>query len=247
MASGKAPGDDPPSTAGVSRMRQAAAFSVHLFTALGTAVAFGALVAALHGEFTVMFLLLGLALIIDGVDGTLARRLRVAEVLPRWSGDILDYVVDYLNYVFVPAYALAVSALMPQSLAIPAVIAILISSAVYFADTRMKTADGYFRGFPALWNLVAFYLFLGQPGPVATFGIIIGFVALTFAPIHFVHPFRSGGWIRLNIVMLAIGAALGFAALFYHMVPPPAVTYGLYGIAFYFLLAGLARPAVKRT
>ena len=235
-----------PSAIPVTRLRQAAAFSVHLFTALGTAVAFGALIAALHGEFTAMFALLGLALAIDGVDGTLARRLHVAEILPRWSGDTLDYVVDYLNYVFVPAYALATSALLPQPLAIPAAIAILISSAIYFADTRMKTADGYFRGFPALWNLVAFYLFLAQPAPLIALLIVIAFVALTFAPVYFVHPLRADGWTKLNVVVLVVGAVLGATALFYHMVPPAAVLYALYGVAAYFLFVGLARPATQR-
>jgi phosphatidylcholine synthase len=234
------------SAAPVSRTRLAAAFAVHLFTACGAAVAFGALIAALHGEFTVMFTLLGVALAIDGVDGTLARRLRVAEILPRWSGDTLDFVVDYLNYVFVPAYALATSALMPQSLAIPAAIAILISSAIYFADTRMKTADGYFRGFPALWNITAFYLFLAQPPALLTFVIIAVLVVLTFAPIHIVHPLRADGWTKLNVVMLIVGAVLAFATLFYHMVPPTAVNYALYGVAAYFLLVGLARPASRR-
>jgi len=237
----------PPSAVPATRAWQAAAFAVHLFTALGAAVAFGALIAALHGEFTAMFALLGLALAIDGVDGTLARRLRVAEILPRWSGDTLDYVVDYLNYVFVPAYALATSALLPPVFAIPAAIAILISSAIYFADTRMKTADGYFRGFPALWNLVAFYLFLAQPAPMLTLVIIAAFVVLTFVPFHFVHPFRADGWATLNIVMLGLGVALGFAALFYHMLPPAPVRYALYGVAIYFLLVGLARPATRRT
>ena len=227
----------------VSRARQAAAFAVHLFTAFGAAVAFGALIAAFAGEFTVMFALLGVALAIDGVDGTLARKLRVAEILPRWSGDVLDHVVDYLNYVFVPAYALATSGLLPQPFAIPAAIAILLSSAVYFADTRMKTADGYFRGFPALWNVVAFYLFLSQPAPAIALAIIAAFIVLTFAPIFFVHPLRARGWTRPNILMLAIGTALGLAALFYHMVPPPAVIYGLYAVAVYFLAAGLMRPA----
>jgi phosphatidylcholine synthase len=138
------------------RAKLAAAFAVHLFTASGAAVAFGALVAAIQGEFTVMFGLLAIALLIDGVDGSLARRLRVSERLPRWSGETLDNVVDFLTYVFVPVFALASGTILPLPLAIPAAIAILISSAIYFADTRMKTADGYFRGFPALWNIAVF-------------------------------------------------------------------------------------------
>jgi phosphatidylcholine synthase len=96
-----------------SRAKLAAAFAVHLFTASGAAVAFGALVAAIQGEFTVMFGLLAIALLIDGVDGSLARRLRVSERLPRWSGETLDNVVDYLTYVFVPVFALASGTIIP--------------------------------------------------------------------------------------------------------------------------------------
>ena len=112
-----------------------------------------------------MFVWLGIALFIDGVDGTFARRLRVADVLPRWSGDVLDLVVDILNYVFVPAYALAASGLLPRPLAIPLGILIVVTGSLYFADRLMKTSDYYFRGFPALWNVAAFYLFLLRPAP----------------------------------------------------------------------------------
>ena len=112
-----------------------------------------------------MFVWLGIALFIDGIDGTFARRLRVAELLPRWSGDVLDLVVDILNYVFVPAYALAASGLLPHAVAIPLGIVIVVTGSLYFADRLMKTSDYYFRGFPALWNVAAFYLFLLKPAP----------------------------------------------------------------------------------
>ena len=112
-----------------------------------------------------MFLCLGVALIVDGIDGTMARRVRVAELLPRWSGDVLDLVVDFVTYVFVPAYAIAAGGLLPDLLALPAGIVIVVTGALYFADREMKTADNYFRGFPALWNVVAFYLFLLRPPP----------------------------------------------------------------------------------
>ena len=112
-----------------------------------------------------MFVWLGVALIVDGVDGTIARRLKIAEVLPRWSGDVLDLVVDFVTYVFVPAYAIAAGGLLPPPLAIPLGIVIVVTGALYFADREMKTADYYFRGFPALWNVAAFYLFCSSPRP----------------------------------------------------------------------------------
>lgn len=229
-----------------SPARRAAAFAVHLFTAAGAAVAFLALIAVVAGEFTVMFALLGVALVIDGIDGTIARRLRVAEVLPRWSGDVLDLIVDYLTYVFVPAVALASGAILPQILAIPAAIAMLISSAIYFADRRMKTSDGYFRGFPALWNVVVFYLFLIQPAPLLALAVVAVLVVLTFVPLPFVHPLRAQRWTGLNIVLLLVWAALALVALAHHLAPPAPYVFALVAIAVYFVIAGLAR-AVQRT
>lgn len=230
-----------------TRASQVAAFAVHLLTASGAAVAFGALMAAIQGEFTVMFALLGFALLIDGVDGLLARRLRVAQVLPRWSGETLDYVVDFLTYVFVPAFALASGAILPQPFAIPAAAAILISSAIYFSDRRMKTDDGYFRGFPALWNLVAFYLFLTLPPPMVALTVVIILVIFTFLPISFVHPLRARRWPALNLLLLVVWAALASVALAYHLVPPPAYVVGLLIVGLYFVIAGFARQSTQRT
>src|SRR4029077_16515765 len=93
---------------------QIAAFAVHVFTATGAALALGALNFAVRGEWAAMFWCLGAALIVDGVDGTLARALKVADVLPRWSGDVLDLVVDFVTYVFVPAYVIAAGGLLPD-------------------------------------------------------------------------------------------------------------------------------------
>src|SRR5215208_2906035 len=146
-----------------------------------------------------MFVCLGIALVVDGVDGARARRLKVAELLPRWSGDVLDLVVDFLTYVFVPAYAIVAGGLLPQPLAIPAGIIIVVTGALYFADREMKTGDNYFRGFPALWNLIAFYLFVLRPTPWIAFVVIVLFSVLTFAPFKFVHPIRVRRLRMLNI------------------------------------------------
>ena len=124
------------------------AFAVHIFTALGAALALGALIFAVRHNWPAMFVCLGIALIVDGIDGTFARRLHVAELLPRWSGEVLDLVVDFTTYVFVPAYAIAAGGLMPEAVAIPAGMLIVVTGALYFADTTMKTDDNYFRGFP---------------------------------------------------------------------------------------------------
>ena len=156
---------------------------------------------------------LGIALIVDGVDGTLARRAKVAELLPRWSGDVLDLVVDFTTYVFVPAYAIAAGGLLPDLLALPAGMLIVITGALYFADLKMKTADNYFRGFPALWNAAAFYLFLLKPAPWLAVAVIVVLAVLTFVPFKFVHPMRVARLRALNIAALVAGSVLALVAL----------------------------------
>src|SRR5664279_959222 len=166
------------------------AFTVHIFTACGAALGLLALIFATGGHWAGMFFFLGIALIVDGLDGPLARAFNVAEVLPRWSGDRLDSVVDFTTYVFVPAYAISASGYLPDALAIPAGIVVVITGALYFADREMKTRDNYFRGFPAVWNLAAFYLYLLEPPPWAAAGAVLALAVLTFVPTRFVHPLR---------------------------------------------------------
>src|ERR687887_230155 len=197
------------------------AFAVHIFTAAGAALALGALFYAARGEWAAMFLCLGIAMIVDGVDGTIARWLKVAAVLPRWSGDVLDLVVDFVTYVFVPAYAIAAGGLMPTALAIPAAAIVVVTGAIYFADRDMKTADNYFRGFPALWNAAAFYLFLLKPLPALTAAIVVLLAALTFVPFKFLHPMRVARLQSLNVVALILWSVLALIAVLRDLDPGP--------------------------
>ena len=220
------------------------AFAVHIFTACGAALALLALILATGGHWTGMFFCLGLALIIDGVDGPLARAFDVTEVLPRWNGVILDIVVDFVTYVFVPAFAIAASGLMPEALAIPSAVIVVMTGTLYFADREMKTHDNYFKGFPVVWNLVAFYLYVLQPPPWLAASGIFGLAALTFVPIRFVHPLRVKRLRVLNIALLGAWGALAFLALASDLEPGPFVTVPLMAIAVYFLIVGLFRGAL---
>jgi len=218
---------------------RARAFAVHIFTAAGAALALGALIYAVRGQWAAMFLCLGIALIVDGVDGTIARWLKVAEVLPRWSGDVLDLVVDFVTYVFVPAYAIAAGGLLPQPLALPAGIVVVVTGALYFADRQMKTADNFFRGFPALWNAAAFYLFLLKPMPALAAVIVIALAVLTFVPFKFLHPLRVARLRALNIAALILWSLLALIAVLRDLAPGPWVAGGLVAIGLYFLGVGL--------
>ncbi len=217
---------------------RALAFSVHVLTACGTALALLALIAAARADWAAMFVALGIALIVDAIDGPLARKFKVAQTLPRWSGPTLDLVVDYVTYVFVPGYAIAASGLLPPAFAVPAGAAIAISGALYFADQEMKTDDNYFRGFPGVWNLMAFYLLLVKPMPWIAAVAVALFVALTFLPLRFVHPFRVA-WLRpLSIAFLVLWAVLALIAVGYDLKPELWVTAALCTIALYFLAIG---------
>lgn len=226
--------------------QRALAFLVHLLTASGAAIGLFALMAATERRWTLMFAWLAFALAIDGIDGPLARRLNVARRLPRWSGEVLDLVVDFLNYVLVPAVAIAISGLLPPMFAVAAAAAIVISSAIYFADRRMKTDDSYFRGFPAAWNLIAFYIFLLKPGPWIALSSVALFVLLTFAPILFVHPLRVVRARSLNAGLAALWSGLAIFVLWRDFSPPPWVMYGLVAIGIYFLVAGFMRTKTDR-
>jgi len=222
-------------------VRSAAAFAVHVFTACGAGCALLALTAAVNGQWAVMFVWLGIALGIDGVDGTFARRLQVAKLLPRWSGEVLDLVVDILSYVFVPAYALAASGLLPKPAAVPLGLLIVVSGALYFADRLMKTSDYYFRGFPALWNVAAFYLFILKPEPWAGAAVIVVLAVLTFVPFHVVHPLRIAHWRGVTTVALAAWAVLALAAVAQDLNPPLWIGAALCALAIYFVAIGFFR------
>jgi phosphatidylcholine synthase len=220
---------------------QTLAFAVHIFTACGAACALLALLAAVKNDWPAMFVWLGIALFIDGVDGTFARRLRVAELLPRWSGDVLDLVVDILNYVFVPAYALLASGLLPGAVAVPLSIVIVVTGSLYFADRLMKTTDYYFRGFPAVWNLAAFYLFLVKPAPWLGAVIVAALAALTFVPFHVVHPLRIAHLRVLTVAALTFWTLLAAFAVAKNLDPGFWTVAVLCLLAIYFVGVGFLR------
>lgn len=214
-------------------MARAAALSVHILTALGAGIGLIAMMEAVREHWAAMFAWLGVALLIDGIDGPLARRFDVVRLQPQWSGETLDLVVDFVTYVFVPAYAIAASHLLLPIAAPVLGAGIVVTSALYFADRRMKTDDNHFRGFPALWNVAAFYLFLLQPSPVAASAAIAALIALTFVPVHVLHPVRVTRLRLLNLALIAIWAVLAVATLIADFAVPLPVTIILCAIALY--------------
>jgi phosphatidylcholine synthase len=215
-----------------ARMR-AATFSVHIFTAMGAGVALLAMLEAVREHWANMFGWLGVALIIDAIDGPLARKLDVVRRQPNWSGETLDLVVDFVAYVFVPAYAITASGLLLPVAAPILGIGIVISSALYFADRRMKASDNHFRGFPALWNAVAFYLFLLRLPPALSTLAVAALIVLTFAPFHVLHPVRVVRLRWLTLWLLASWAVLAIYTVACDFDVGAPVIAGLCAIAVY--------------
>src|SRR5665213_1692074 len=229
-----------PDSPSIAPGRRAAAFSVHIFTASGAGLALIALLEAVREHWTTMFAWLGVALVVDALDGPLARRLDVARVLPNWSGDVLDLVVDFTTYVFVPAYAITASGLLLPVAAPLLGAGIAVSSALYFADRRMKSADNHFRGFPGLWNVAAFYLFLLHwPPAISSLGIVV-LIAATFLPFHVLHPIRVVRLRWLTLSLIVVWAVLVVVTLANDFDVGLAVKIGLCAIAAYVVASDAA-------
>lgn len=224
-----------------SRLNRYRAFAVHIFTASGAAIAYLSLTAAIDHQLGLAFGWLGLTLIIDGIDGTLARAWAVKTYAPYLSGDVLDLVVDYVTYVFVPAVILLMSGIYPHWLLATQGAIIVLSAALYFASNTMKTNDYWFRGFPAVWNLVIFLtLVFDPPAELATL-VIVGLAFLQSTNFTFVHPIRVTMWRPLTLTLLLIWSIAAAIALTENM-HVDIITQGILGlISFYFLILGTFR------
>ena len=220
------------------------ALSVHLLTATGAVLAMLAMLAATTGDWAEMFLWLVVAFAVDGVDGPLARRHDVKIQAPQFDGELLDLIIDYLTYVFVPAYALFASDLLPGWTGWICIIVITFTSALYFSDTRMKTADNSFSGFPGCWNMVVLVLFATQPGYWLILAIVVALAAAMFLRLKFVHPVRTERW-RIVTLPLAL-AWTGFAlwAIAVGFDPQSWALWGLIGTSVYLTFAGIAQQVI---
>lgn len=212
-----------------------AAAAVHLFTGLGIVCALLAMLALLAQAWEVVFLWLGIALVIDGVDGYFARLVAVEQRLPRFSGERLDQVVDYVTYVFIPALALLQAGFLPGSGGLMLASLILLSSLFHFSDLANKSDDHCFVGFPAIWNIFAFYAFAFAAPPSATMAAALACIGLTFVPARWVHPLRVATLRRVTVAATTLWS-LAAAVTIWRGFPahPAALTVlaavGLYGI-----------------
>lgn len=222
------------------------AYSVHLFTATGAVFSMLAMLAAVSSEWDMMFLWLVVAFIVDGIDGPLARRYHVKSKAPIIDGVLLDLIIDYLTYVFIPAFALFHSGLLPGWAGWMAIIVITFTSVLYFADTRMKTADQSFSGFPGCWNMVAVVIFATQPDFRVTLGLVVVLSVTMFRPVKFVHPVRTQRWRGATLPMAIAWTGFAGWAAWADFAQPQFATWGLIVTSIYLLGVGAVQQLTER-
>jgi phosphatidylcholine synthase len=202
-------------------IKKGIAWSVHAFTTFGIVAGFLALVAVLKGDAFTAFVWLGVALFVDGVDGSLARKARVAEYTPNFDGATLDNVIDYFTYVAVPALMIYWFNMVPleglyfsgSTWSLVCAVIIMAVSCYTFANVGMKSSDYYFVGFPAIWNVVVLYFYLFDTGAWINFVTVLVLAVLTFVPIKFVHPLRVTLWRKLTVMVTVVWAATALSLI----------------------------------
>ncbi len=220
------------------------ALSVHLLTATGAVLSMLAMLAAVEEKWSLMFLWLVVALFVDGIDGPLARRYQVKTNWPIYDGVLMDLIVDYLTYVFIPAYALFKSGLLPGWTGWLAIIAITYASVIYFADTRMKTKDNSFSGFPACWNMVVLVLFALKPGYWVTLAVVLVLAVAMFFPLKFIHPTRTRRWRALSLPVALGWTVFAAWAAFVDFHPQSWAHWGLVVSSVYLMGVGILQQIV---
>ena len=222
------------------------ALSVHLLTATGAVLSMLAMLAAVKEEWSLMFLWLGLAFVVDGIDGPLARRYDVKKNWSNYDGVLMDLIIDYLTYVFIPAFALFQSGLLDGWTGWFAIIVITYGSVVYFADTRMKTTDNSFAGFPGCWNMVVLVLFATKPHWIVILLIVVALTVAMFTNIKFIHPVRTERWRAVSLPVAVLWVIFAGRAAWVDFHPSSWAIWGLVATSLWLLLAGPAQQLMPR-
>ena len=232
-----------------TKMAKTKAALVHIFTASGMIAALMAFMAIIDGAPGQALLWLCLSLVIDTVDGPMARHFHVKTHLPEVDGAILDHVIDYTTYAVIPALFISRFDILPGGWGLPGAGLIMVTSLYCFSNTAMKTDDNFFSGFPAIWNLVVIYFYIFATPPVLAAAIVGAGVVLTFVPVKCIHPFRVQNlravtmaltfvWSALILGLLFLKAGLGLQGLESYS---PMMTGALGAVSLYFIAVSALR------
>ncbi len=222
-------------------MLQQKALAVHLLTATGAVFAMLAILAAVDAKYDMMFLWLVVAFFVDGIDGPLARKYDVKTNAPEFDGVLLDLIIDYLTYVFIPAFALFKSGLMDGWSGWLMIIIVTFASAMYFCDTRMKTKDNSFSGFPGCWNMLVLVIFALKPNFWVSLSLVTALSIAMFLPLKFVHPVRTERWRNVTLPIALLWTFFAGWAAWVNFHPESWAQWGLVLTSVYLVFAGIAQ------
>ncbi|MEZ4863015.1 MAG: CDP-alcohol phosphatidyltransferase family protein [Caldilineaceae bacterium] len=209
-----------------SRKTKAMAWSAHLFTATGTIWGLLAILAISNHQWILAFAWMALSVFVDSFDGLWARRVQVKSVLPNFDGALLDNMIDFLNYVFVPAYFLYESEMLPRQYALAGAVLILLASSYQFCQDDAKTEDHYFKGFPSYWNIMVYYMFILSWGGWVNLAILVLLSALVFVPIKYVYPTRTALHQRLTMTLACLWGVINVMILTQYPTPDRWLLWG---------------------
>ena len=224
----------------------AAAWAVHLYTALGAVCGFGAVLATVQADYRRAFLWMLAATVIDATDGALARAADVKTHAPRFDGARLDDIVDYLTYVFAPAFLMYRAGVLPETWGVAVATIILLSSAYGFASTDAKADDHFFTGFPSYWNIVAVYLFAAELPQAINAAVLLVLSALVFVRIGYIYPSRTPELRGLTIGLGAIWALMVVAIILLMPEVPRLLLYGSLFFPVYYTVLSLVLQGRRR-
>ena len=224
----------------------AAAWAVHLYTALGAVCGFGAVLATVQADYRRAFLWMVAATVIDATDGALARAADVKTHVPRFDGARLDDIVDYLTYVFAPAFLMYRAGVLPETWGVAVATIILLSSAYGFASTDAKADDHFFTGFPSYWNIVAVYLFAAELPQAINAAVLLVLSALVFVRIGYIYPSRTPELRGLTIGLGAIWALMVVAIILLMPEVPRLLLYGSLFFPVYYTVLSLVLQGRRR-
>ena len=216
------------------------AWLVHAYTASGALMGLAGVLAVVAGDLRQAFIWMFVATFVDGTDGVLSRRARVKERTPTFDGARLDDIVDYLTFVFLPAFLIVMAGLVPDELKYVVAGAMLLSSAYGFASLDAKTSDYFFTGFPSYWNIVALYLAVLGLSPWINAAIIMAFALLVFVRIGYIYPTRTPTLRALTLGLMALWGIMLLAIIFLLPDPPRWLVIASLGFPVYYMALSFA-------
>lgn len=176
------------------------AYGVHLFTAVGAALGLWSIILIYDGLYQNAMWVMALAVVIDSIDGTLARTFDVKQQAPKIDGTLMDTVIDYVTWTIAPLFWIYATLQVP----VWVLLICAVGSIFAYSNIQAKTSDYFFLGFPSYWNIVVFYLYLLRIATPYASAILLIFAVGTVIPVRYIYPSRTGYFKQLTLLLGAL-------------------------------------------